>query len=148
VTDAKHEDLQTLINVEPYFSRVWVQSQETIDTAIRILTETEHVYANALLNFSEKDWKTSEPFYNKTDYTSIFRLGKPRDWNVRIEASLKDQNFVTLNPAIAYDLLSSTPEGSYETEDGVKIDIRNRSFIEPILRIRNPKFDMSLITIE
>jgi len=142
---------ESIINIEPFFSRVWISSHTAINHVCDVLDVTEHTYANMLLNFTEDDWKIASKYYNQTDYSSIFLYGSPENWNVKIEINcslLSSNTFVTTNPQTVYDVIDATEEGQYETEDGVVIDIKTKLYNVPNLRVENPPFDMNLLHIE
>ena len=75
--------------LEPFFSRVWVNS-EMDKTASVEFYKSEHQAANKLLSFTESDWDYSKQFYNLTDYNSIYSVGIPYEYNIKVEINLSE----------------------------------------------------------
>lgn len=152
ITDAEEGkiDVQTIMSIEPYFSRIWLKSPELVEKLVAISSNGEDLYANYLLGFTELDWQNSKPFYNRTDYTKIYRVGTPENWNVKIQLECSDMvkdNFIISNPAAIRELVKNDV-GTYETDFNTVIDIRACKTIEIPTKVENPKFDMNLIHIE
>ena len=151
IKDRKTLNPMFLAQLEVYFSKVWVYSQEQKQLMISTLSN-EHDPANQLLGFSNEDWIFAQKFYNKTDFESIYKVGEPTDFNIKIEVDFtnidpsKDeflQNVTRLG-----DILEGSEPGIYEL-GSAKIEVRNVVDItKNQIVVTNPPFDYSLLTIE
>lgn len=145
--NASQSDLVIIQQIEPFFSRVWIESQELVD-ALKESVKSEQDPANKLLSFTEEDWQASKKFYNDTDYEEIFKLGYPEKWNAKVELSVENVNDFMSNLFQLSKLIEETEQGTYETESGkVLIDIKKAVLVSKFT-VENPEFDMSLLTIE
>jgi len=137
-------------NIEPYFSRVWVENIDDKNAIIRAY-ESEHLPANSLLNFSISDWDITKQYHNTVDYNSIYNIGEPSVYSIKIVLDLNTlQHNDTLLSYI--HLLSQTLEqyevGEYESE-AWKISIRKFTYTsDNNINCTNPLFPHSLLTIE
>jgi len=142
-------DMSIIPNIEPYFSRVWLQSEEIVQKITSFSQNGEHLYANTLLKFTEEDWQKFSKYYNSTDYSKIYKFGAPEEWNIKIEVPVEGlvrDNFIVSNPAILKSMINVEP-GRYETDFNTVIDIRNHKLIDTPVKVENPVFDMELIQI-
>ena len=140
-----------IVQIEPFFSRVWLETEEQ-KKAIMSIFSNQHDPANELLGFSVEDWESAKQFYNQVDFDSIYKVGRPDDYNIKVEA-----NFSGINPQQDPFLqnltrISSIVEpyepGVYEL-GSAKIDVKNVVNLAPDqIVVKNPPFDMSLLTIE
>jgi hypothetical protein len=143
-------DIPLVLSIEPYFSRVWLQSEDMVQKIISFAQNGENLYANMLLNFTEQEWQDSSKYYNSIDYRSIYKFGTPNDWNIKIELpieSLIRDNFVASNPGIVRDMVNVEP-GRYETDFNTIIDIKKHIRAESPIKVENPPFDMGLLQIQ
>jgi GT2 family glycosyltransferase len=151
IKDSKTLNPMFLAQLEVYFSKVWVSKQDQKQLVINILSN-EHDPANQLLGFSNEDWNFAQKFYNRTDFDSIYKVGEPTDFNIKIEADFtnvdpsKDeflQNITRLG-----DILEGSEPGIYEL-GSAKIEVRNVvDLTQDQIVVTNPPFDYSLLTIE
>ena len=140
-----------IVQIEPFFSRVWLETEEQ-KKAIMSIFSNQHDPANELLGFSVEDWESAKQFYNQVDFDSIYKVGRPDDYNIKVEA-----NFSGINPQQDPFLqnltrISSIVEpyepGVYEL-GSAKIDVKNVVNLAPDqIVVKNPPFDMTLLTIE
>ena len=140
-----------IVQIEPFFSRVWLETEEQ-KKAIMSIFSNQHDPANELLGFSVEDWESAKQFYNQVDFDSIYKVGRPDDYNIKVEA-----NFSGINPQQDPFLqnltrISSIVEpyepGVYEL-GSAKIDVKNVVNLAPDqIVVQNPPFDMTLLTIE
>ena len=140
-----------IVQIEPFFSRVWLETEEQ-KKAIMSIFSNQHDPANELLGFSVEDWESAKQFYNQVDFDSIYKVGRPDDYNIKVEA-----NFSGINPQQDPFLqnltrISSIVEpyepGVYEL-GSAKIDVKNVVSLAPgQIVVQNPPFDMTLLTIE
>lgn len=137
--------------LETHVSRVWLDSEEAREKAISLF-DKQHEPANWLLNFTEQDWQFAKQFYNQVDFGSIYRIGRPQDYNVLVEVDLsgvdpsKDEFLSNLNRL--YQLVEGSEPGVYEL-GCARIDVINVvDCTESNTIVNNPKFDMSLLKIQ
>ena len=137
--------------LEPFFSRVWLRSEEDKKVIVDMF-KNEHDPANELLGFSKEDWEFAKTFYNQTDFESIYQIGEPDTYNIKVEV-----NFTGVDPKQDLFLLNLTSLGSIiePNEPGIyelgsaRIDVQNViSTSQDQIKVENPKFDMTLLTIE
>jgi GT2 family glycosyltransferase len=151
IKDSKTLNPMFLAQLEVYFSRVWVNSQEQKNLMISTLSN-EHDPANELLGFTKEDWEVSKQFYRTTDFESIYKVGEPTDFNIKIEVNFtnvdpsKDeflQNITRLG-----DILEGSEPGIYEL-GSAKIEVKNVvDLTQNQIVVTNPLFDYSLLVIE
>lgn len=140
-----------LYSIEPFFSRVWFENKKDRDSVMK-LNDNEQVFANQLYRFTEEDWEYSKGYYNHTDYNSIYLVGEPKEYNIKIEIDLSalrpESDPFIQNLTNLYPMIEPLEPGVYELES-TKIDIRNAVVIsDKIHKVKNPYFDMSLLNIE
>jgi len=80
-----------IVQIEPFFSRVWLETEEQ-KKAITSIFSNQHDPANELLGFSVEDWEYAKQFYNQVDFDSIYKVGRPEDYNVKVEADFSGIN--------------------------------------------------------
>ena len=151
INDTRKINPNFIAQLEPFFSRVWLKSNEDIKDAINILSN-EHDPANELLGFSKQDWDKAKQYYNMIDLEEVYKLGEPENYNVKVEVnfegvdSSKDpflQNLVNLS-----QIIESSEPGMYQL-GCAKIDVQNVvSTSQDQIKVKNPPFDYSLLTIE
>lgn len=147
-----------LVQIEHYFNRVWVPTQDIKNQLIAFYNaRNEHQYANHLLKFSEEDWNNAKKFYNQTDYDFLIQVGEPGRFNIKIEVDmtrdvngtlLKDGNIFLSNLGFLSDLIAPYEAGIYELGCAEihlihKVNLGNSHIV-----VENPPFDYSLLTIE
>lgn len=136
--------------LEPFFSRVWVISEEDKTNVINLF-HNEHDVANELLGFSKEDWEIAKKFYNTTDFNSIYRVGEPENYNIKVEVSFEGvdsssdlflKNLTNINA-----IIKQSEPGVYEL-GCAKIFVNNVvNLSEQQIKVINPPFDYSLLTI-
>jgi GT2 family glycosyltransferase len=151
IKDSRTINPMFLAQLEVYFSRVWISSQDQKQLMINTLSN-EHEPANQLLGFSNEDWNFAQKFYNATDFESIYKVGSPIDFNIKVEVDFtnidptKDeflQNITRLG-----DILEGSEPGIYEL-GSAKIELLNVvDLAQDQIVVTNPPFDYSLLTIE
>jgi GT2 family glycosyltransferase len=141
-----------LVQLEPFFSRVWLRTQEERDALVSIFSN-QHDPANELLGFSFEDWEYAKQFFRQTDFESIYRVGEPEDFNVKIEVDFSKAQgnqdpFLQNLTSMAKILGASQEPGIYEL-GAAKIEIRKVVIAsDQYIKVDNPPFDMTLLTIE
>jgi hypothetical protein len=137
--------------LEPFFSRVWLDEESHKKSILFALTK-EHEPANKLLGFSEQDWSIASKLYNTVNYENIFKVGKPQEYNAKVELDLQRLDFgrdpFLQNLTNLSLLLESNQPGTYELGEA-RIDIiRSVVVSEDNLIVKNPKMDLDLLTIQ
>lgn len=140
-----------IVQMEPFFSRVWLETEEQKKAIVSIFSN-QHDPANELLGFSVEDWEFAKQFYNQVDSNLIYKVGKPEDFNIKVEADFsgidpqKDpflQNLTRIS-----SIVEPYEPGIYEL-GSAKIEVKNVVNLAPDkIVVKNPQFDMSLLTIE
>lgn len=153
--DDSSNRLAMLAQLEPYFSRVWVKSQEEKERVLSFY-KREHNAANELLKFTEEDWEFAKQFYNQTDYESRYQVGEPQDFNIKVTIDTTEQNikangdggFFFDNINFLADIIQNPEPGIYEL--GIaKIEVRSvLNLADNQVVVQNPPFDYSLLSIE
>ena len=136
-------------NIEPYFSRVWLDMQKSVDSLINF-NNNQHEFANTLLGFTDQDWNFASKFYNQVDYNNIYKVGQPENYNCAIfldvSKSHNNASFYNTLPMI-HKLIANQEVGSYQLDE-VILDIRNIVEVTKPIKVNNPEFDMSLLDIQ
>lgn len=141
--------LSLLGQLEPYFTRVWVNSEEEKERLLSFY-KREHNAANELLKFSDDDWEYAKQFYNQTDYESKIYIGEPVDYNIKvtIDISKPNPNFFFENINYLNDIIGCPDPGVYELGIAT-IDVVNVvNLAENQIVVQNPLFDYDLLSIE
>ena len=149
VIKGSNKNLDLAYQLEPFFSRVWVQSQEDRDKLVKA-HENQHLPANELLNFSNEDWKTLGKYYNQINYSDIYLVGEPENYSAKIILDLDSVEYNMLTQETLLNLshlIEQTDPGDYESGNCI-ISIRAAKDITPPFKVENPPFDMSLLNIE
>lgn len=143
--------IDQLVHLEPYFSRMWFRTEEEKQSALKFFSN-EQDPANELLGFTKEDWEVSKKYYNVTDYDSIYKVGDPKDFNIKVTAEFgkippaNDMFFQYINQIS--EIISSSEPGSYQL-GSIKVEIRNIvNLTKNQLTVKNPQFDFSLLEIE
>jgi GT2 family glycosyltransferase len=136
--------------LEPFFSRVWVESDKYKDDII-LFYKDEHTPANKLLAFSDEDWKTAKHIFNTTNYSEIYKVGTPTDYNIKVEiefTNVKDNDEFLMNIHNITSMFIDTEAGVYEL-GCAKITINKIVVIsDSYTTVTNPPFDKNLLEIE
>ena len=148
--------LQDFFQIEYYFPRVWVPTQELKEQIVEAY-KVEHIAANKIMHFTDEDWNKSKQFYNQTDHNVVFQVGEPQEYNIKVEVDmsrdekgspLKDQLFLLQNIPYLSDMFLQEGPGRYDLGCAT-VEIKNTvNLAENQAVIQNPPFDHSLLTIE
>lgn len=133
--------------IEPLFSRVWLDDEDMINTLIHIGSQ-EHSLANKLLNFTEEQWGKTKEYHNLVNYSNIY-LNYKNLQTSSAQIEIDGNNFERESIQIfnhLHPLLKEYEKGSYEFNN-VFIHIFDKIIIKSN-KMNNPKFDMSLLKIE
>ena len=102
------------------------------------------------MNFGEKQWKNESKFYNTVDFDSIYNIGTPIDFNIKIELDLSKKDKIgSFSSILNYisDMINNEGLGKYELEPAA-IEVKNIVNIsKQHINTSNPPFDYSLIKI-
>jgi hypothetical protein len=145
----KNYNLNWVSQLQPFFSRVWLNNEQDKQELIRGYETTVHTFANKLFNVSNEQWEKYKQFYRTDDLNEIFKVGVPTEYNILVEMDfsiLKSPNSFIDNRYYLYELLSDYEPGVYEL-DGIRIHINTIKILEPQIKVQNPKFDYTLLTI-
>lgn len=143
-------DDKIAIGLDPLVTRVWVSNEQIRERIVRKL-KSEHHPANYLLGFSDEDWENSKQYYNTIDYDSIYQVGSPSEYNIKIEIDGKhvrmDDVFMKFANKL-HEIVKAYEPGIYEL--GCAVIHINRLLNQSAnnIYINNPEFDYSLLDIE
>lgn len=143
----KNYTLQDLANLEPFFSRVWINTEEERQLVLQEY-ETSHIVANTLLNVSDHDWLKYKHLFRNENFEEIFKVGEPEEYSIKIAvdcSKLSNSNQFITNLQNLYDLLHTSEVGEYEL-DGVLISIKNIKVLESST-LNNPPFDYNILNV-
>lgn len=140
-----------IVQMEPFFSRVWLETEEQKKAIVSIFSN-QHDPANELLGFSVEDWEFAKQFYNQVDSNLIYKVGKPEDFNIKVEADFSgidpQKDLFLQNLTRISSIVEPYEPGIYEL-GSAKIEVKNVVNLAPDqIVVKNPQFDMSLLTIE
>lgn len=141
-----------IYHIEPYFSRVWLplKNGNVLKENILNLCSQENNYANQIMNFTQEQWEEESKFYNTFNYDTIYNIGTPKDFNVKIELNLNQNNQIqefTNILSLISDIISNEGPGKYELGSAY-FEINNIvSISKNHINVHNPIFDKSLIKI-
>lgn len=141
--------LNIAYQLEPFFTRVFVESQDCVDQLLQA-HKNHHEPANRLLNFTEQDWEESKKYYNQIDYSQIYFVGEPENYNAKIVVDLDstEYNFLTQETLLILShLIEQTEPGDYQSGNCI-FSLKQKVDITPPFKVENPPFDMTLLTIE
>lgn len=151
IKDTSRLNPMFISQLEPFFSKVWLRTEEDKNEMMKLFIN-EHDPANELLGFSIEDWEEAKKFYTLTDFNTIYRVGEPENFNIKVEVSFNGidsksdpflQNLTNLS-----SIIEPSEPGIYEL-GCAKIEVRNViSLSQDQIKVENPPFDYSLLTIE
>jgi hypothetical protein len=145
---SKNYRLEFIENIEPFFSRVWLSTENDRDSLITKYNNYHNV-ANELLHITSEDWEKYKHLYRVEDFTSTFLVGEPSDFSVKVEI---DFNKVTANNQFLnnlqnlYQLLIDCEPGKYEI-DNVIVTINTIKVLPVSIKADNPIFDNNVLTV-
>lgn len=141
--------LSLLGQLEPYFTRVWVDSEEEKERLLGFY-KREHNAANELLKFTEEDWEFGKQFYNQTDYESRICVGEPVDYNMKviIDISKPDPNYFFSNINHLSDIIQDPEPGIYELGIATIVVAKVVNLADNQIVVENPPFNYELLSIE
>jgi len=151
IKDSKILNPMFLAQLEVYFSRVWLSDNNQKQIVINTFSN-EHDPANQLLGFSDQDWNLAKHLYRTTDFDSIYKIGEPENFNIKVEVVFTNidpnQDLFLQNVTRLGDILGEAEPGIYEL-GSAKIEVRNVvDLATNQIKVDNPPFDYSLLTIQ
>ena len=140
--------LHIIENMEPLFSRVWVDNKN-INKVLLDNVSKEHELANKLLNFTDKQWKTTSKYHNLINYNNIFMWqdNHINEYNVKLiidGETLTNSDFEIINKI--HKIIENYEKGDYEYGN-ITLHITSKDKINNTI-CTNPDFDMNLLIIE
>jgi len=141
--------LDIIRQVEPFFSRVWLKTEEHKKQIIHIYDEAFHNPANYLLGISNEMWQQHKHLYRQEDFEQTFKVGTPSEYGIKVIADfskIRSPNQFFDNLHNLHELLKDTEPGEYEL-DNVLISVKNVSVVSPDIKVNNPPLDKNLLTI-
>lgn len=151
IKDDKQLNPLFVAQLEVYSSRVWLRSQDYINTMMQTFSNEQNP-ANELLGYEKEGWEEAKHLFRTTNFQDIYRVGEPIDFNVKIEIDFTNvdpaQDEFIQNVTRLGDIIEAQEPGIYEL-GSAKIEIRNIvDLAKDQIIIHNPPFDYSLLTIE
>ncbi len=148
IKNSKNLPLDFILNIEPLFSKVWIDDLNTKESLLQN-TSDEHLLANNLNNFTEKQWEKTKKYHNLVNYNNIFleslKLDKENlNAYIEIDGLNISQEDTQLFQHL-HNLIREYEVGKYEFYNSI-IQINKKIIINN--KLINPKFDMGLLNIE
>ena len=137
-----------ILYLEPFFSRVWVESTEIKDTLVSITNKQQEV-ANELLSASDEQWNRYKHLFRTDDFDAIFQVGGPINYYIKVTidfSKLTERNTFLENIQNMYEMLREYDAGEYEL-DGITISIVEPKVLPTPIVAENPPFDPALLTV-
>ena len=140
-----------IAQLEVYFTRVWLKNDEHKKMMLDTLSN-EHDPANQLLGFSDQDWNLAKHLYRTTDFNSIYKVGEPEEFNIKVEVDFTNidpkEDMFLQNVTRLGDIIDNTEPGIYQL-GSAKIEVLNVvDLATNQIKVDNPPFDYSLLIIE
>lgn len=134
--------------IEPFFSRVWVESSEDKNTLVEKYTQYQSI-ANKLLGSTDESWEKNKHLFRVEDFKKIFNVGEPEEFSIKIEldvSQLTDAAPILSVISNLYDLLKDYDSGVYSLGNAV-ITINKVKVLDTPIVADNPEFDYNVLTI-
>jgi hypothetical protein len=144
----KNYNLQTIANLEPFFTKVWLSSVDEKNSLLNEYVKL-HDIANKLHNFSDDDWKAYQHLYRLENFDYIFNVGEPSSFNIKVDidfANIKNNNQFLLNIQNLYDMLKDCEVGVYEL-DNIIVTVNAVTSMLTNIKTENPEFDYNLLAV-
>jgi hypothetical protein len=144
----KNYELQAAYELEPFFSRVWLTSDEHKSILVREYNSLQNV-ANTLFVISDDKWLNYNHLYRMENFEEIFFVGEPTKYNMKVTIDFQKigtpNQFLSSLPNL-YELLVNCEPGEYEL-DNVHISVNNVRVLDTPIVAANPEFDSSLLKV-
>jgi len=146
-------DLNFLLNLEPLFSYMWLDSNIKQESLLNQLSN-EHKPANKLLNFTDKQWHETSKYHNLDNYGSRILV---LEEDIVMDNLLQERCNIIIDGDLIQDsdtelfknlhvIINEYKEGNYEF-GSIKINLKNKTPLDNTVVI-NPPFNMDLLKIE
>lgn len=138
----KNYTIETVYQIEPFFTKVWLDGVNNIQDLYNLFEMYERDYntSNKLYEISNELWVSHKKNYRLDDLQTKIKTGIPNKYNILITIdfnTITNQNqFIELLPYL-YDLLSQYDVGDYEL-DNILISIRKLQLEQIQLKVVNP----------
>lgn len=143
-----YNSLQPIYNIEPFFNRVWVRTDEDKQQLLSFYSN-QHDPANNLWGFTTEDWETYKHLYHVEDVETIFDVGEPAEYSIKVtidfEKVINTNQFIS-NLQNMYDMLKDCEPGEYEL-DNIFVTVNNVEVLPTQIKADNPAFDDSILTV-
>lgn len=148
IKNSKNLPLDFILSIEPLFSKIWVDDLNIKESLLQN-TSDEHLLANNLNNFTEKQWEKTKKYHNLVNYNNIFLESSKLDKEnlnayIKIDGLNISQEDTQLFQHL-HNLIREYEVGKYEFYSSI-IQINKKIIINN--KLTNPKFDMRLLNIE
>tara|TARA_B100001113_G_scaffold70328_1_gene54458 strand:- start:613 stop:1884 length:1272 start_codon:yes stop_codon:yes gene_type:complete len=140
--------INLILNIEPLFSRVWLDNND-IKNQLILEGSKENQLANYLQGITEEQWEKSKHLFNTTKHDDIFLSKKDlNQYNIllTIDGSSLDLSTDLELFKHLHLVLKENTIGNYEFGN-IQIDIKHKKPTTNII-VDNPPFDMNLLKIE
>lgn len=144
----KNYTLDQVSQIEPFFSRVWLQSDEDKHVLLNKY-EADQQIANILNKYTVEQWESYKHLYNTENFDYIFNVGEPTEYSVKVVldfSKIQNGNAFLSNLPNLYEMLKDCEPGEYEL-DGVLVSVHRIDVLPVNIRVENPQFDYSLLTV-
>lgn len=144
----KNYTLDQVSQIEPFFSRVWLQSDEDKHVLLNKYEANQQI-ANILNKYTVEQWESYKHLYNSENFDYIFNVGEPTEYSVKVEidfSKIQNGNTFLTNLQNLYVMLKDCEPGEYEL-DGVLVSVHRIDVLPVNIRVENPQFDYSLLTV-
>lgn len=139
-----------IYQIEPFFSKVWMDNQQEIDI-VEGYQKFENSFANQLLGFTDEQWNTAKEYYNQSNNKGIYNLvdNFTDEYNVLVEIDGANINQEDMNNIqLIHPILEQNKDSKGTFQLGnIKITI-NKLVENIVVNMTNPVFDKNLLTIE
>lgn len=144
----RNYNLNLVTELEPFFSRVWVESEHDRTTLLSYYNSL-HDIANTLYNITPEEWSIHKSLYRLEEFDNTILVGTPTDYNIKIEidcSTLMNGNQFLSNIQNLYSLLIECEPGEYEL-DGIKLSVKVVQTLPVQTLVKNPEFDYTLLEL-
>ena len=150
ITNPERLALSNVYQIEPFFSRVWLDNNQEVET-LKGYQQFENTFANKLLGFTDEQWNTAKKYYNQSNYEGIYDSvdNFKDDYNVLVEIdglniTQEDMNNIQLLHPILTENFKQ--QGTFQLGN-LKLTIK-KLVENTVVNMTNPVFDKNLLNIE
>jgi hypothetical protein len=141
-----YTDLRIIEQIEPFFTRVWLERHEDKAALIQRYDEY-HSIANTLLHITDDTWESYKHLYKTERFNDIFNVGTPETFSIKITLDF-NESIDTFFSAVGNltDAFVNASAGTYEFA-GTEVIINEIKSNIPSISANNPPFDYSVLTV-